>query len=215
MWWLYLDESGDLGFDFVNKKPSEFFTICIVATGHGETNRAFTTAVKRTLRHKLNCGKNKSRVVEELKGTTTEHGIKAYAWRHIKDSAFGIYSLTLNKRRVYESLARDKEHVYNFVARKVIDQLPFENAEGGVQLIVDRSKGNKHIFEFNNYIQTQLEGRIPPNVALEFKHVDSKIWPGVQWADMFAWGIFRKYERRKSEWFDIFKDKIRYEEQYL
>ncbi len=27
MWNLYLDESGDLGFDFVNKKPSKFFTI--------------------------------------------------------------------------------------------------------------------------------------------------------------------------------------------
>ena len=24
MWYLYLDESGDLGFDFVNKKPSRF-----------------------------------------------------------------------------------------------------------------------------------------------------------------------------------------------
>lgn len=30
MWFLYLDESGDLGFDFVNKKPSKFFTIAIL-----------------------------------------------------------------------------------------------------------------------------------------------------------------------------------------
>ncbi len=30
MWYLYLDESGDLGFDFVNKKPSKFFTITIL-----------------------------------------------------------------------------------------------------------------------------------------------------------------------------------------
>ena len=27
---LFLDESGDLGFDFVNKKPSKFFTITIL-----------------------------------------------------------------------------------------------------------------------------------------------------------------------------------------
>lgn len=30
MWYLYLDESGDLGFDFVNKKPSKFFTVTII-----------------------------------------------------------------------------------------------------------------------------------------------------------------------------------------
>ena len=35
-----MDESGDLGFDFVNKKPSEFFTICIVATSHKSTNHS-------------------------------------------------------------------------------------------------------------------------------------------------------------------------------
>jgi len=51
MWWLYLDESGDLGFDFVNKKPSKFFTIAILATSSEETNRAFKWSVKRTLRN--------------------------------------------------------------------------------------------------------------------------------------------------------------------
>ncbi len=66
MWWLYLDESGDLGFDFVNKKPSEFFTICILATSHRETNSRMKTAVKRTLRRKLN--HKAKRVVTELKG---------------------------------------------------------------------------------------------------------------------------------------------------
>lgn len=31
MWFLYLDESGDLGFDLVNKKSSKFFTVAILA----------------------------------------------------------------------------------------------------------------------------------------------------------------------------------------
>jgi len=31
MWYLYLDESGDLGFDFVHKKPLNFFTVTIPA----------------------------------------------------------------------------------------------------------------------------------------------------------------------------------------
>ncbi|MBU1291133.1 DUF3800 domain-containing protein, partial [bacterium] len=30
MYYLYLDESGDLGFDLVNKNSSKFFTVCIL-----------------------------------------------------------------------------------------------------------------------------------------------------------------------------------------
>lgn len=215
MWWLYLDESGDLGFDFVNKKPSNFFTICILATSQKTSNTQFKTAVNRTLKNKLNRKKGKTRVIEELKATSTNLQIKEYAWRHIKDHTFGIYSLTLNKRRVYERLAQNKHRVYNFVARKVIDKLPFEKADGGVQLIVDKSKGKKQIREFNDYIRNQLEGRISPDVSLDFTHADSKNWPGIQWADMFAWGVFQKYERKNLEWYNVFKDKIQLDEQYL
>jgi len=40
MWYLYMDESGDLGFDFVNKKPSKFFTITIVGFNGVSINRS-------------------------------------------------------------------------------------------------------------------------------------------------------------------------------
>ena len=215
MWWLYLDESGDLGFDFVNKKPSNHFTICILATSHKTSNTQFKTAVKRTLKNKLNHGNKKKRIIEELHATSTSLGIKKYAWRQVENKTFGIYSLTLNKRRLYKNLAQNKHRTYNYIARKVIDELPFEKADGGVQLIVDKSKGKTHIWEFNEYIRTQLEGRISPDVSLDFIHVNSKNSPGVQFADMFAWGVFQKYERKNLEWYNIFKGKIQHDEQYL
>jgi hypothetical protein len=54
MWYLYLDESGDLGFDFVNKHPSKFFTVTILATKGQANNKAIIKAVKKTLARKLN-----------------------------------------------------------------------------------------------------------------------------------------------------------------
>jgi len=54
MWYLYLDESGDLGFDFVNKKPSKFFTVAILALSCRDTNRKLIKEVKGVLRRKLN-----------------------------------------------------------------------------------------------------------------------------------------------------------------
>jgi hypothetical protein len=54
MWHLYLDESGDLGFDFANKKPSKFFTITILAISNDKDNRNLINAVKRKLNHSRN-----------------------------------------------------------------------------------------------------------------------------------------------------------------
>ncbi len=214
MWWLYLDESGDLGFDFVNKKPSKFFTVCIVATSHRNTKNLFRRSIKRTLRNKINHRKS-TRKETELKGTSTRQEIKEYAWRQIEDATFGIYAVTLNKQRVYRRLTEDKARVYNYITRQVIDRIPFEKADGNVVMQVDKSKGREQINEFNSYLENQLEGRIDPRHALRFEHVNSEASPGIQWADMFGWGIFRKYERKDQKWFDVFKGKVLFDEQFL
>ena len=180
MWWLYLDESGDLGFDFVNAKPSEFFTICILATSSRETNRRFRYAVKKTLKRKLNNRKSDGRVVEELKATHTSLAVKEYALTQLECSRFGISALSLNKRRLFPRLAENRERVYNYVARLVIDKIPFERATGGIHLIIDRSKGPRQIQEFNQYLRNQLSGRIDPAVPLEIEHTDSKPSAGGQ-----------------------------------
>ena len=76
MWYLYLDESGDLGFDFVNKKPSKFFTVTILALSCRDANRQLIKAAKITLRRKLNKAKHQKRIVYELKGTGTTIEVK-------------------------------------------------------------------------------------------------------------------------------------------
>ncbi|MCD6408559.1 DUF3800 domain-containing protein, partial [bacterium] len=64
MWYLYLDESGDLGFDFVNKNPSDFFTITILAISSYENNRKLLQSVKITIKRKFR------RKNVELKGSS-------------------------------------------------------------------------------------------------------------------------------------------------
>lgn len=109
MWNLYLDESGDLGFDFVNKKPSRHFIVTIIAVSSEGQNRQIIKAVKKTLKRKLNRKKNKKRIVEELKATGTTFEVKQYFYAQISPVKFGIYSIVLNKRRIYEQLTKQKE----------------------------------------------------------------------------------------------------------
>ncbi len=60
--------------------------------------------------------------------------------------------------------------------------------------------------EFNSYIQKQLEAKIDPKIPLDIRHFDSISEKCLQAADLFAWGIFRKYEKKDCEWFNIFKE---------
>lgn len=216
MWYLYLDESGDLGFDFVNKKPSKFFTVTILAINSVENNRRLIKGVKVTLRRKLNPKKHRKRIVQELKGRDTTIEVKKYFYKQIKTVPFGIYSMTLNKRRVYERLTKEKARVYNFIARQVIDNIPFEKNKGArVELIIDKSKSKPEILEFNSYIRSQIQGRLDPKITLDMYHWNSQENAGLQAADMFCWGIFQKYERRNSDWLDVFKEKVCFEDLYL
>ena len=216
MWFLYLDESGDLGFDFVNKKPSKFFTITILALSSVEKNRALINAVKHTLERKLKKKKLQRITTQELKGYKTSLEVKKYFYNQISDLKFRLYSLTLNKKRVYAKLTKEKERIYNYLARLVLDKIPFEQASTRVELIVDKSKGKPEVKEFNSYIIRQLQGRLDPNVPLDIYHYLSHENLGLQAVDMFCWGMFRKYEKKDLSWFNVFsKDKVIYDELYL
>lgn len=212
MWFLYLDESGDLGFDFVNKKPSKFFTITIVAVKGVVANRALINSVKHTLKRKL----HKKANIAEIKGSKTSKEILRYFYSQCKKIEFGIYSLTLNKRRLYEHLAKDKARVYNYVARLVMDKIPLEQADTRIYLIVDKSKARPEIEEFNAYIMRELKSRIDPKIPVDIFHYLSHENLGLQAADMFCWGIYRKYEKPDMQWFNVFwKEKGRYDSLYL
>lgn len=210
MLYLYLDESGDLGFDFFTKKPSKYFTITVMLVQGIENRKRMAKAVKRTLQNKL-----LKRRITELKGSKQSIEIKKYFYRHVESVPFEIYALTLNKRRVYEHLSQNKDRVYNFIARKVLDLIPFSNASVRVSLVIDRSKSKKEIKEFDDYMIQQLSGRIEPRIPLDIDHHLSHEDFPLQAVDLFSWGTFRKYEKGDREWFDVFKGKVKYDDVYL
>ena len=213
MLYLYLDESGDLGFDFVNKKPSAFFTICVLAIKGRENDRALANVVRAVIRRKLFPSANKGS--PELKGSAASQEIKKYFYKKASHIDFKIYSVTLDKKRVYTHLAKDKERVYNYIARLTLERVDFKDAAVRVVMTVDKSKSRQGIFEFNNYIVSQLKAFLDPLVPLDIFHMNSHESPSLQAVDLFAWGIFRKYEKEDLEWFDVFKARIRSERLYL
>jgi Protein of unknown function (DUF3800) len=92
---IYLDESGDLGFDFNKPKTSKKFVITLLACDNTVTMRHFRKAVRRTLKNKLNHKNARSRIAQELKRTRTSLTIKEYFYRNLPESGWHIYSVIL------------------------------------------------------------------------------------------------------------------------
>lgn len=214
---IYLDESGDLGFDFSKAKTTRKFVVTALVCFSQAAERDFKKAIHRTLRKKVNRSKNKSRWVEELKGTGTSLEVKQYFLRQVRCRDWAVYTLVLNKARVNEPLRTKvgKKKLYNFLARLLIEKLPTRETTANVRLIVDRSKNRDEISDFNQYVENHLQAILPLNTGLTIEHLTSHERAGLQAVDLFCWGIARKYERGDLVWYNLFKHMLRYEDEYL
>lgn len=213
---IFLDESGDLGFDFSKPKTSKKFVITLLVCDNAETNVGFRKAVRRTLKKKMNHRHN-GRVAQELKGIGTTHAVKNYFYRNLPAAGWQLYSVILNKERVYDNLQKphSKKKLYNFLARFILEKVDLGNSAPAVTLIMDRCKNREEIRDFNNYVANQLEALLPLNVPLNIYHERSHENVGLQAVDLFCWGIFRKYESGDTEWYDIFRKSVAFETEYL
>jgi len=214
---IYLDESGDLGFDFGKAKTTRKFIVTALVCFSQTAEKDFKKAVRRTLRNKVNRRKNKSRWAGELKGTNTSLEVKRYFLDQIRYQDWAVYALVLNKARVNEPLRTKvgKKKLYNFLARLLIGRLPLRQTTTNVRLIVDRSKNRDEISDFNQYVENHLQATLPLNTGLTIEHLTSHERAGLQAVDLFCWGIARKYERGDLVWYNLFKHMVRYEDEYL
>jgi len=123
-----------------------------------------------------------------------------------------LYSVTLNKVRVYDYLRHDKDRIYNWVSGMVIKQIPFEAVKTRLQIVVDKSKKPKEKLEFNNYIIRYIKSKIDPKIPISIDHLLSHEEKLLQAVDLFCWGVFRKYESDDLTWYNMFKKKIAYDD---
>jgi len=208
---IYLDESGDLGFDFTKKGTAQYFIITVLVCKTKLSVMRIRKSIIRTRRNRL------GQSIQELKGTNTSLDVKQYFLNHINNNDWEIYTVILNKRRVNQKLRTHigKKKLYNFLSRILIEKIDFPEDISTLTLVVDKMKNKYEIKDFNQYIENQLESRLPLNCLLYIYHQDSREDTGVQAVDMFCWGISRKYIWKDYSWYKCFKDKIIDENLYL
>jgi hypothetical protein len=205
---IYLDESGDIGLKLDKQSATRHFVISILVVRGVENNRALISAIKKTLKRKLNPRNKRKRIVTELKGTKIDLKIKKYFYGQIEHLDFEIYSVVVKKESL-KVINSGQPRFYNYISRMVLGGIILNDINSSIDLIVDKSKNRPEIKRFNNFIKSSLEGKINPSVPFRIYHMESDTSAGLQAIDLFCHGIFEKYERGSEDWYDIFEGKIK------
>lgn len=213
---IYLDESGDLGFDFQNKTPSTHFVITLLVFNNYRGVLRVNSAVKHTLKHKFDL-----EIVQELKSNKLSFPVKEYFYknlvRQLDEDVWGLYSIILDKKRLVAQTKYplDINRLYNILANKVLERINFSIVDNNkIRLIVDRCKSSKERIIFDQYLQYNLEALLPINVPLVITHELSHRSSGLQAVDLFSSGFFKKYVANDTKWHNVFKNRVIWEGVY-
>jgi hypothetical protein len=208
--YLYLDESGDLGFDFENKCSSKYFVITLLKLSESNSIKLISKAISKTLEIKLNNKKKSGRLITEVKGNSTTLQVKKYFlnYLHKRVPNFVLYSIVLDKINFFKHHRKlIKNRIYNHMTHQLLEKIDFSSATR-VNLTIDRSKNAFGIKEFNDYLYANLSLCLNLETKLYISHESSEENKGIQAVDMFCYGIGRKYELNDESWYNLFKEKI-------
>jgi hypothetical protein len=128
MFYLFLDESGDLGFDFDKPGTTKYFVVTVLALPSAAAKRAMEKAVERTMKAKIRRGKKREPTVE-LKGSKAARAVKTHFYKQLSRLDFSVYTIILNKHAVPARVIESKSRLYNHMTRQLIDRLPLNQTQ--------------------------------------------------------------------------------------
>ena len=199
---IFLDESGDLGF---SKRSSNWFLFTLVVVENPRKIEKIIKKIRKTLNKKYK--KNFS----ELHAYHCDDITRTRVLKSISElDDICVVTTILNKKKVYVDLQSQKNYLYNFTANIILDRLINKNIikDGeNISLVVDKKDTKKNLKDnFISYITTAMKEKRSGNFKMTLSASYNE--KGLQAVDFISWAIFRKYERGDFEFYEIIKDKI-------
>lgn len=183
---VLIDESGDPGFKLVRGSSSHFVIAMVVFHDFPEAER--TSAAIQQLRERLG-------LKVEFKFSKCHDGIKDAFFECVRDHAFTVRALVVDKSIIYsEGLRERKDLFYNYFVKLL---LAHDNgALADARIKIDGSGDRSFKNELNAYLRAQLQQGQVRSIRFAESHRDNLI----QLADMVSGAIFRSYrsEDRKN-----------------
>ncbi len=203
MKYLFLDESGDLGFD-PDKKNSKYFVITILFTSDKKILEKIVKDVHKSLRK--NVKKLSGGVLHSVK---EKPNTRKRLLRKLTEKDIAIMTIYLNKSKVYTKLHNEKHLLYNYVANILLDRIMTKHMDGAreIILVVEKRETNKFLnSNFKSYLEGQIKDKHKKLIKIEIKTPGEE--KSLQVVDFVSWSIFRKYELGDGSYYLIIKKNI-------
>ena len=201
--YIYLDESGDLGF---NEKSSKYFVIAVLATND---SKAIETALQK-YRKKLRNSPKKKRNLGEYKFNKAPDKVKTDLLNIINLKKVELGYVFVDKVHVYQKLREKRNELYTYMCRTLLDKFLVVSSlsnDSKIDLIVDRQFAKKHRENFNNYLDWKIKELVELKM-LNIFHKDSQQELCLQAVDFVCGATYRCYNLDDPKYFEIIKKKI-------
>ena len=205
MAYIFLDESGDLGFDFRKKGTSDFFVVTLLFT---ENRRNIEKVVKKTFQSLPSKVKKKHTGCLHAVREKPKTRMKMFSLLNQQD--ISIITIILNKKKVYTRLQDEKHVLYNYVTNILLDRIYTKKLiplYSPIQLIASQRETNKFLNNnFKQYLENQIQNNHKLKLTIEIKpsHADKCL----QAVDFVCWAAYRRIENGDASYINIFRNKI-------
>jgi hypothetical protein len=201
MAYIFLDESGDLGF-----KPtsSKWFLFTLVLTNNHRKIEKIIKKVKAGLR------KGKKNIHELHAYDSLELTRKKILKLLSETEDLKVLCIVLNKKKVHVDFKNQKNYLYNYTANILLELLhgkEIVDINEPIFLYIDQKDTNKNLRNaLEEYLKDNFGKKGNGKISIKIKPSHSERC--LQAVDFVSWAIFRKYEKGDYEYYEMIKDKI-------
>ena len=208
MAYIFLDESGDLGFDFSKKKTSKYFIISFLFIENKKEKKATDKIIKKIFK-----GFSKKEIKfhpNTLHAYKEKPKTRNRVFNLLNEREISIITIYLNKNKVYTQLQDEKQVLYNYVTNILLDRVYTKKLvplDEKIYLIASRRETNKFLNDnFKNYLAQQTKNNHNVDIEIQIKTpYEEKC---LQIIDFICWAIYRKYEHYDESYYNLFKKQI-------
>lgn len=191
MKYIYLDESGNLGF---TERSGKFFIVAGLCVGEEKiVNRCIKNA--RT-------GLTKKYKKNELKFSNSSNANKRRVLKCVALRDVSLSYLALNKKYVPITLRENIPSLHTYMIGQLLNKILGNMSITRINVVIDKFLHDKKIDGFNEYMDNNI------SVEMDIQHVSSETNNGIQAVDFVAGAVHRKYRENDDTFYKLIEDKI-------
>jgi Protein of unknown function (DUF3800) len=192
MAYVYIDESGDLGF---TERGSDYFVIACVKVDDDETNKNLQRIPKKIRQRKL---RKKYHKCPELKFSNSSSLIREQFLSRAARLNIEVYSVIIKKEYTQEKLRNNLPILYNYILKILLEKpLSRIGKNNSLTVFLDKCMSKTQVENFENYVKTEFLSIFQEIPNVEIIHESSQNNGGIQVADFICGAFGYKYNTAK------------------